>query len=197
MSDYPWVIMRKQKQKEKETRKRRSWLSNLRVTTNQQEATGCCNTKTRQNVLQLGQKGRRLISTSLIKPLDSYRSEAIIARRIRISLTRIHAIGKSIRDYLHGIRSAYTFNVSDSKRDSDLKKDDELVKSIEEATKEATGVKKVAVSDLNFNEICELFRLEQGTRPVFQVANEDLLQVPAGLSMCRDRFFCFMSAEII
>ena len=116
-----------------------------------------------------------------------------MARRTRISLTRIRAIGKSIRDHLHGIRSAHISNVSDSKRDSDLKKDDELVQSIEEAikeaTKEATSVKKVAVSDLTFREICEIFKLEEDPRPVFQVDNEDLLQVPAGLSMCRDRFF--------
>lgn len=112
-----------------------------------------------------------------------------MARRTRISLTRIRAIGKSIRDHLHGIRSAHISNVSDSKRDSDLKKDDELVQSIEEAIKKATSVKKVAVSDLTFREICEIFKLEKDPRPVFQVDNEDLLQVPAGLSMCRDRFF--------
>lgn len=112
-----------------------------------------------------------------------------MARRIRISLTRLRAIGKSMRDYLHGIRSTHTSNVSDSKRDSDLKKDDEFVESIEEAIKKATSVKKVAVSDLTSSEIRDLFKLEEDPRPVFQVADEDLLQVPAGLGMYCDGIF--------
>lgn len=120
-----------------------------------------------------------------------------MVQRVRMSLTHLRAIGKSMRDYLHGIRSAHTSNVSDSKRDSDLKKDDEFVESIEEAIKKATSVKKVAVSNLTSSEIRELFKLQEDPRPLFQVANEDLLQVPAGLSMCRDRVLCCMSAEII